>query len=223
MHHHRKRTERKPEQEIGAEPILIDCRFRRLIEKADWEQLPAAVRKRFSKRFTGGATAVYAGNVTAFHITRFGKILAHLLRLIGAPLPFIDHANVPTVVTVTEDVKTGGQNWTRTYANKTGFPQVIHSTKLFSGPTGLEEHVGFGITMLLRVLAQPQGLTFISAGYQLKIAGLRVSLPKFLEPGEVTVTHMETDPSRFIFKMTLRHPWLGEIIRQTADYRDVKK
>jgi Domain of unknown function (DUF4166) len=223
MLHLRNRIKLEPAQEIGAAPIYVDHRFRKLVAKADWEQLPAAVRKRFSKRLTGGATAVYVGNVTGFRITTFGKILAQALRLIGAPLPVFDHIQVPTVVTVTEDVKTGGQIWTRTYANRSGFPQVIHSAKLFSGPTGLEEHVGFGITMLLEVVACPEGLTFKSAGYQLKIAALRVALPKFLTPGEVTVTHMETDETHFIFEMTLRHPWLGEIMRQTAEYRDMEQ
>jgi Domain of unknown function (DUF4166) len=221
MLHPLKRIQKKPLQEIGAAPIWVDHRFRRLVAKADWEALPAAVRKRFSKRLTGGATSVYTGNVTGFRISRFGRFLAHALRIIGAPLPLLDHVNVPTVVTVTEDVKTSGQIWTRTYANRTGFPQVIHSVKLFGGPTGLEEHVGFGVTMLLKVVAEPRGLIFESAGYQLKLGRLRLSLPKFLTPGEVIVTHMETDSTHFIFEMTLRHPWMGELIQQTAEYRDV--
>jgi hypothetical protein len=223
MLHPRKKIERKPKQEIGAAPIFLDHRFRKLVAKTDWEILPAAVRKRFSKRLTGGATAVYAGNVIGFRITKFGKILAHALRLIGAPLPLFDHMQVPTVVTVTEDVKTGGQIWTRTYANRSGFPQVIHSAKRFSGPTGLEEHVGFGITMLLKILTQPRGLIFESAGYQLKLGRMRLPLPDFLSPGRVTVTHMETDSTHFIFEMTLCHPWLGELIQQTAEYRDVER
>jgi hypothetical protein len=110
---------------------------------------------------------------------------------------------------------------TRAYANRSGFPQVIHSAKRFSGPTGLEEHVGCGISMLLKVIAEPRGIVFKSAGYQLKIGHLRLSLPRFLSPGDVTVTHMETEGERFIFEMTLCHPWLGELIHQSAEYGDV--
>jgi hypothetical protein len=219
----RPHCENHAEQKIGASPVFIDQRFRKLVAKTDWDALPAAVRKRFSKRLTGGATSVYTGNVTGFKISRIGKILAHAVRLIGAPLPLFDHVNVPTVVTVTEDVKTSGQIWTRTYANRTSFPQVIHSAKRFSGPTGLEEHVGFGISMLLRVIAEPQGIIFKSVGYQLKMGKLRLDLPRLFSPGEVTVTHMETDSRHFIFEMTLRHPWFGELIRQTALYGDVEQ
>jgi hypothetical protein len=208
-------------QKIGSAPVHVDHRFRQLVSRAEWEALPRAVRKRFSKKLAGGATSIYAGRVTHFRVSRMGKILAHALRLMGAPLPLFDHVDVPTIVTVTEDVKTGGQIWTRTYANRSGFPQVIHSAKRFSGPTGLEEHVGCGMAMLLRVIAQPSGLIFQSAGYQWKLGEWRIPLPRFLSPGEVTVTHMETAGEHFQFEMTLRHPLLGELIYQSAEYGDV--
>jgi Domain of unknown function (DUF4166) len=209
------------EQKIGATPVHIDHRFRKLVGKAEWDALPPAVRKRFSKRLTGGATAVYAGCVKQFRFSRIGRLLAQALRLVGAPLPLFDHVDVPTVVTVTEDVSTGGQIWTRAYSNRSGFPQVIHSAKRFSGPTGLEEHVGCGISMLLKVVAEPRGIVFKSAGYQLKLGRLRLPIPRLLSPGEVTVTHMATDCERFIFEMTLHHPVLGELIYQSAEYGDV--
>ena len=210
-------------QEIGAAPVHIDHRFRKLVSREQWEALPPAVRKRFSKKIEAGATAIYRGRVTHFRMSRVGKVLAHALRLMGAPLPLFDHVDVPTVVTVTEDVETGGQIWTRAYANRSGFPQVIHSAKRFSGPTGLEEHVGCGVSMLLEVKAEPKGLIFQSAAYQVKLGSLRIPLPRFLSPGRVTVTHMETEVGRFQFEMTLSHPLFGELIHQSAEYGDVEQ
>ncbi len=40
-----------------------DARFRSLMRAEDWESLPAAIRRRFSKRLANGATALYAGEV----------------------------------------------------------------------------------------------------------------------------------------------------------------
>jgi hypothetical protein len=199
---------------------LGDLRFRALLCAEDWMQLPQAVRKRFSKRLANGATALFTGKVIAFRISKLGALLTHLLRPIGAPLPLFKDVDVPSVVSVTEDARTGGQIWSRMYCNRSGFPQVIHSAKQFSGPTGLEEYVGCGITMLLRVSACPRGIVFTSAGYQFKLGGWRIPLPRLLEPGLLTVNHFESGTDRFIFEMILRHPIAGELIHQVAEYRD---
>lgn len=212
----RPRTEQTPARDHS----LGDLRFRSLLSSEAWSILPEAVRRRFSKRLSGGSTAIYVGRVTRFRISRMGRLLAQALRVMGAPLPIFDDIDVPTVVSVTEDVATGGQIWSRMYCNTCGFPQVIHSSKRFSGPTGLEEYVGFGVSMLLRVAAEPQGLCFVSAGYAVRLGAYRLPIPRFLVPGELTVTHRETASDRFMFEMTLRHPVFGELIHQAAEYRD---
>jgi Domain of unknown function (DUF4166) len=206
--------------EVRIEQELLDLRFRALLPRQDWDLLPVAVRKRFTKRLRGGATTIYVGRVTVFRISRIGRMLAQCLRLIGAPLPLFDHVDVPSIVSVTEDVATGGQIWSRMYANRSGFPQVIHSAKRFSGPTGLEEHLGFGITMLLVPRASRDRLTFESAGYQLKLGELRLTIPYFLTPGHLAVTHIAAGVTSFQFEMTLRHPYFGELLHQSAEYRD---
>jgi hypothetical protein len=153
---------------------LGDLRFRALLAADEWNALPEAVRKRFSKRLSGGATALYAGRVTNVRMSRSARTLAQLLRVIGAPLPLFTDVNVPTVVSATEDVRTGGQVWTRMYASRNGFPQVIHSAKRFSGLTGPEEYVGCGISMTLDVRASEEGIAFHSAGYAISPGAFRV-------------------------------------------------
>ena len=46
----------------GGEPELGDLRFRALMSEEEWAALPAAIRRRFSKRLSGGRTAVYVGD-----------------------------------------------------------------------------------------------------------------------------------------------------------------
>src|SRR3984957_14516323 len=92
---------------------LGDLRFRALLADDDWAALPLAVRRRFSKRFADGGTVVYAGEVLESRMSGSGWCLAQMARLVGGPLPTSRDAKMPSVVTVTEDVASGGQIWTR--------------------------------------------------------------------------------------------------------------
>ena len=131
-------------------------------------------------------------------MSRAGWLLAQALRVIGAPLPLARQIGLPAVVTVTEDHASGGQNWTRVYARASGFPQVIHSTKRFSGSTGLEEYIGHGIRMALTLSVENGTLVFTSAGYFIDCGGFCFRLPRWLAPGKTVVTHRETTGNEFL-------------------------
>ena len=199
---------------------LGDLRFRSLLSPQQWAILPAGIRRRFSKRLSNGKTVVYVGRVVETHMSRVGWCLAQAARFIGAPLPTARDANVPSVVTVTEDVATTGQIWTRLYARRLGFPQVINSSKRFSGPTGLEEYIGHCIGMALTVEAQPNALVFKSAGYFLMLGRHRITLPRLLTPGACRITHTECGARQFEFKLEITHPVFGTLIRQVALFQE---
>ena len=201
---------------------LGDPRFRALLGAADWANLPAPVRRRFSKRLAGGASVVYRGVVTGTRMNRLGYALAQLARLIGGPLPTSRDSGLPAVVTVTGDMETQGQHWTRLYVRQSGFPQVIHSSKRFAGPTGLEEYVGAGIGMALRIEVLPGALVFRSAGYFVQLFGKRLRLPAWLTPGALTVMHRELGEGRFLFTLSVVHPRFGELIAQSALFEDAE-
>jgi hypothetical protein len=162
------------------------------------------------------------GEVLETRLSRAGWLLAQALRLVGAPLPTATDARVPSVVTVTEDAATGGQIWTRLYARRRSFPQVIHSSKRFAGPTGLEEYVGYGIGMPLRIEVAEGALVFRSAGYFLEMLGRRLALPAWASPGALSVTHAEVGDGRFRFTLEITHPLLGELVQQTAVFREYR-
>jgi hypothetical protein len=199
---------------------LDDLRFRSLLSDGDWESLPLATRRRFSKRLAGGETAVYVGVVDGVKSSHIGWWLAQMARVIGGPLPTGTDTGVPIIVTVTEDAVTGGQVWTRVYARRNGFPQVIHSSKRFSGPTGLEEYVGFGVGMALRIGVDGPTLLFRSAGYFLQAGRRRLRLPAFLTPGDLIVTHTDLGNGEFRFTLKIIHPRFGKLISQSALFRE---
>jgi hypothetical protein len=200
--------------------LLDDHRFRALLSNEDWGRLPLAVWRRFSKRLADGATVVYVGEIDEVDVSRAGWWLAQAARAIGAPLPLVYERGAPMIVTVTEDAACGGQTWTRICARACGFPQVIHSCKRFEGPTGLEEYVGYGISMALTISVVDAAMCFSSAGYSFQLGRLRLPLPQWLTPGDLTVTHRDLGQGRFRFTLDLVHPRFGRLIHQSAVFRE---
>lgn len=201
-------------------PEIGDLRFRTLVGEAAWAQLPEAVRRRFSKCLGPEETLIYQGRVVATELSRLGRVLAFLARAIGSPLPLTNGATGPALVVVTEDARLGGQSWLRIYKRPGRFPQAIHSAKRFCGPTGLEEYVGCGIGMALRISVEEGALVFRSAGYFLALAGRRLPLPRLLHPGHMQVEHRDRGDGTFAFSLALIHPLFGCLVYQLAVFHD---
>ena len=214
------RISRLPALRSSSDILLDDNRFHALLSDADWGRLPLSIWRRFSKRHADGKTVVYVGEVDESGFSRIGWWLAQLARLVGGPLPTGSETGVPMIVTVTEDAATGGQIWTRICARSKGFPQVIHSSKRFAGPTGLEEYVGYGISMALRISVEREALVFRSVHYSLQAGRLRMVLPSWLTPGDLTVTHSDLGGGTFRFTLEIIHPRFGRLIRQSAVFRE---
>jgi len=213
----------KPTEPLG------DLRFRQLFSPEDWNQLPAAVRRRFGRRVGFGDTIIYRGHVEFNRVNRWGRFLTNVLRFVGAPLP-LDRNNegAAAVVTVTEAPdKNGGQIWMRQYARKdtrTPFPQVIQSAKRFKGPTGIEEYIGGGIGMTLRAAVEGTELAFLAEDifWDVNILGkkVRLTLPRPLGPERLRAGHEELGNGAFAFTLKLEHKWFGKMIDQRVWFRD---
>ena len=202
------------------EVARLDLRFRALLGATAWARLPTAVRARFAHRLGKNAVVGYTGTIIECRVSRTGWLLTQACRLIGAPLPLCREAGMPAAVVVTDDPVTGGQHWTRLYGRPRGLPQVITSTKRFAGATGLEEYLGTGFGIALNVRGDDRALHFDSAYYFLELGAMRLRLPRWLAPGDLTVSHIAQDDGGFDFVLTLRHRWLGELIAQRCHFHD---
>ena len=87
--------------------------------------------------------------------------------------------------------------------------------------TGLEEYIGFGISVALTILVVDGSLHFRSAGYFLKVGSLRLRLPDWAAPGTLTVAHTDQGRGEFIFTLELAHRRLGRLIDHAAVFREV--
>ncbi len=194
--------------------------FRQLLGAERWGALPLAVHRRFERKVSAGACVTYVGEVVECRISVAGWLLANLARLVGGPLPLHRDIGVPACVSVTEDLAGGGQFWTRQYGRRDGFPQVIYSAKRFAGPTGLEEYLGLGFGIALRLAAEDGVLYFLSDHYFLRLGRLRLRFPRWLAPGKLTIGHVDCEGGRFAFTLDLVHPLAGELFHQVAIFAD---
>lgn len=192
--------------------------FARLL-KDRWLFLPPATRSRFLCRIAAGACVNYVGEVAECRMSWSGWLLAQAARLIGGPLPISADTGVSASVSVTADAESESQYWTRQYGRRRGFPQVIHSAKRFAGPTGLEEYLGLGLGIALRLDERAGTLLFLSDHYFLKIGFLRLRIPEAIL-GRLVIAHTDLGAGRFAFTLDLAHPLLGELIHQTAIFAD---
>lgn len=196
--------------------------FAALLPASKWRRLPEAIRRRFSYCAAGNGVISYRGVVVQQKANVAGWLITQAARLIGAPLPF--SVCGPASVTITSLPAHGhapaGQIWSRQYGRKTGFPQVIHSVKRFAGPTGLEEYLGAGFGIALRLDADGESLDFLSDHYFLMIAGRRFRLPRWLSPGNLKIGHIADGEDHFAFTLKLSHRLFGDMIEQSCIFKD---
>jgi Domain of unknown function (DUF4166) len=208
------------------EPVAetpTEHRFRALMSEAAWATLPRDVRRRFETPVPRGGMKLYAGAVVRTDLSRAGRVFAMLARIAGSPLPDTDGATGPATVIVTEDKARGGQVWTRLFTRPGRDAQMITSVKRFAGPTGMEEHLGRGFTMRLKLTAENGALVFRSAGYDIELFGRRILLPALLAPGTCEIVHRNLGPTRFAFILTLTHPLFGRLVRQEAHFEETHR
>ena len=198
-----------------------ETRYRTLLGEPGWFRLPAVVRERFARKLNDGETRVYKGEVVETKMNLIGRVLAHGARLVGGPLPLTPNAVGPATVIVTENAPLGAQTWTRIYAREGRFPQVITSAKRFKGTTGLEECLGHGLLMRLRLVEDQGALVFRSTGYAVELLGRTIPLPAWLAPGRCDVIHRDIGHDHFTFTLELHHKLFGLLVRQVAVFKEV--
>jgi Domain of unknown function (DUF4166) len=197
-----------------------DAPFRALLG-AQWDALPRAVQCRFARHLSANASIAYRGEIISCTISRAGWWLAQFARLIGAPLPLCTDTGVAATVSVTGDRDGASQHWTRQYGRLGRAPQMIHSTKRFAGPTGIEEYLGHGIGIALTLRVEQGALLFESDHMFLALGPWRLRLPRWLTPGRLTVAHIDMGGGRFAFTLDLTHRNLGTLLHQVALFADM--
>ena len=118
----------------GSTTLLGDLRFRALLRADDWNSLPHAVRRRFSKRLAGGGTVIYVGEIAREPADPGRLVCSRSLPRRSARRCRCDATpDVPSVVTVTEDRRPAGRSGPGSTRRRDGFPQIIHCASASPG------------------------------------------------------------------------------------------
>jgi hypothetical protein len=195
--------------------------FRSLLGRVAWYRLPEAVRRRFDET-THHTARAYPGRMVV-RANPAGRLLAHVLRLVGTPLAPFTGEDVPCTVEVRGDGQ-GGIVWEREYRFPGHAALQVASTKRSDLDGRLVEVVRGGLGMTLTVSVEDGALHFRSDRYFAEILGLRIWFHPLLTPGAAHVVHEDRahveGPGWFRFALRFRHPWLGETFFQEGLFRD---
>lgn len=189
--------------------------YRSLLGEAAWGRLDPAIRARFGD--SPGERAFY-GLMNTVHLSAAGHGLALLSRLFGTSLCPKTGRDIVAKIDVEGDTSHAAGVWNRSYLFGAGRRFTVTSVKRFDGQSGLLECLGRGFVMRLDLKAEKDALHFVSAGYEWRCGPLRLALPRLLSPGDTHVVHRELGGGRFRFTLSIRHPWLGQLVFQEGDF-----
>jgi len=184
-----------------------------------WNQLPAAVRERFTDT---PETVTYAGSYELVRASLPGKLFGWLGILFGMPVTPRGGNHVEARVRVYP--LGAGVVWDREYLWPDGARHVVRSTKVVGADAQLVERLPARLCMPLHTYVENGVLHFVSLGYYFDLGfgapglGLKLWLPRFLTPGVTHVEHIDLDHGWFRFTMTVTHPLFGEMFFQTGRF-----
>jgi predicted DCC family thiol-disulfide oxidoreductase YuxK len=184
---------------------------------AAWARLRPGIQQRFGREPQAGEVFVYDGSMQIIRRSSMGWLFAQLTRVIGNPLTPYAGEDVPMQVRLY--AKDGGVCWERLYQYAGRAPVVVSSVKRESTKGELLEVVGGGFGMKLHVFTDNGQLYFQSYRYFCSFLGWQIPLPHLLTPGVTHVVHLDHGDGSFTFRLSIRHPYLGETFFQEGVFR----
>lgn len=191
--------------------------YRALVGENGWRKIHPAIQERFSEKIHQVVT--YRGVMKEVYLSFAGKIFAHICRLIGTPLALYEGKDVPMEVKVYPNEKLKGMTWDRFYHYQNKPVNRVASTKCILPEGGLVEMVGFGFGMKLDVFEKNNAIVFESEEFFWKLGNKKIRIPNWMTPGKTTVRQIAINNKEFEFRLSVTHPFLGEVYRQIGVFK----
>jgi hypothetical protein len=196
--------------------------FQTVLGNADWQRLGRVVREHYSLRpFTNDRMTVRGHMDEVWH-ARIATLFMPMGRLFGALVPH-QGRDVPIDVHYSCRSTDACLYWDRRFRfpGRPVFHFRSHMEVADTTRHEVVEYVRFGLGLRLRVTAEDGALVFRDAGYVWRIGRLQLPMPLHLVLGRAYVEERPVpgDEGAFTMKMTIRHPWWGELFRYSGRFR----
>lgn len=196
--------------------------FQTVLGDANWQRLGTVVREHYSLRpFTTDQMTVHGHMDEVWH-ARIAKLFMPMGRLFGALVPH-QGREVPIDVHYSCRSTDAGLYWDRRFhfPGRPVFHFRSHMVVADAARHEVIEYVRFGLGLRLRVTAEDGALVFRDVGYVWRIGRLQLPMPLHLVLGRAYVEERPVpgDEAAFTMKMTIRHPWWGELFRYSGRFR----
>jgi len=174
-------------------------------------------------RFSADAQArgrSYSGRMHQIDRSVLGWCAALLLRPLRV-LPTRRTYGVPFQFHLTPAPIEGGWTKCRVYEFPDG-PFEFRSVMRIDDDGGLIEQFPLGFGMRVRLEAAGDSLWFRDDGYFLRLGGLRIDLPRWLDIGRFELLHRNLDTERFDVEIRIRHFLFGPLFYQKGRFRGAR-
>ncbi|MGR9116463.1 MAG: DUF4166 domain-containing protein [Gammaproteobacteria bacterium] len=173
---------------------------------ADWEALPAVIRK----HYTVGPTASTC--VQGVMIVGYPGFLRPMIKAIHLSGGLIARRgqDVKTRVEKTVSSQHGGLCWRRTLEYSDGKQDFFHSCMVYRKPHELTETIRFGFGLRLNVTVEQGTLVYRSNGHLWQCGRFELNIPDWLLLGKATIIESPVSDRQFSLDFKIRHPIWGD-------------
>ena len=179
-----------------------------------WQHLHPDIRARFTPA-PGASRQSFSGSMSKIDRSAIGWLIAQLIAFVRI-LPAARARDVPFEFNLSP---APGAGWIkeRLYRFSDGCFE-FRSVMSIARNGDLIEQFPYGLGMKIQLGAGDDTLVFRDDGYFLRIAGVRLPLPRWLTVGRFTLTHRNIDREQFTVEISLYHPLFGRLFHQYGSF-----
>lgn len=187
-----------------------DVIFKEVFGK-DWQELPLVLQKHYANRAYSDDAVVMQGTMT-IERNWFAKLLSPILYVIGALVPY-DVRDIKTIVTARSRSNHIDYILDRHFQLPHGKIYQFKSNLVWQGGNEMIEFMRFGIGWRCAFIWDGTKVQLQHKGYAWRIGKYVISIPVTWFLGCGYAEEIPEDDTNFNMKMTLKHPWWGEVYR----------